>query len=123
MRPARSIEVTNSNPDTVPFAAIHRRSSWVLFALLGVLTGCSDDSQQSSARGGPPGGMLEVDAGLRDGASSSGSGAGGSGGSGGLLNGGLGAICDTDADCPSGLTCNLDPVDWIAHRQCSTYCD
>lgn len=35
----------------------------------------------------------------------------------------LGKVCDTDADCPSGLSCHLDTSDWIAHRQCSTYCD
>ena len=51
------------------------------------------------------------------------SGAGGTGDGGPLLNGGLGRVCNTDADCPTGLTCNLDPEDWISHRQCSTFCD
>ena len=51
------------------------------------------------------------------------SGAGGTGDGGPLLNGGLGRVCNTDADCPTGLTCNLNPEDWISHRQCSTFCD
>jgi hypothetical protein len=92
------------------------------FSTLAVVAGCSDATPEVGPPIGPPGAMIEVDAGTIGGSGGS-AGGGGSGGRTQLLNGGIGRICDSDADCPNGLTCNIDTVDWIAHRQCSTYCE
>ena len=113
-------------------------------ALLGVwlaLPACSSDDPQNSGPMGPSMGIVEVDpnriplgeAGrISSGGSSSQSGApstgganGSSAGSGGSSTGKplekFGKPCETSADCPSGLSCHMDP-DYIAHKQCTATC-
>ena len=125
-------------------------SSWASVAAI-VALGCSDGSSPASPPHGPPGGIIDVDAGaipLGDsgsgGAASGGSAgqgtsavggtqsggggrsgtqSGGSGGSGTPTARSIGAPCDIDSDCNSPLVCHFDATDYIVHRQCTTPCD
>lgn len=115
-------------------------------ALLGawlVLPGCSSDDSSSPGPTGPSMGILEVDPNRiplgEGGRASSGGGKGNQSGaphSAGSVQGGsvgaggstgkplekFGKPCETSADCPSGLFCNMDS-DYLAHKQCTMSCD
>jgi hypothetical protein len=107
-------------------------------ALVGVwlaLSACSSDDTPSSGPMGPSMGIVEVDPNripLGDGGrpSSGGSGPGGAPSAAGSVSGGssgkslekIGKPCETSADCPTGLSCRMDP-DYIAHKQCTLSCD
>lgn len=108
-------------------------------AVVGVwlaLSACSSDDSPSSGPIGPSLGIVEVDPNRiplgEGGRPSSGGGSGQSGASStaGSVSGGssgkslekIGKPCETSADCPTGLTCHMDP-DYIAHKQCTLSCD
>src|SRR5688572_4150877 len=123
----------------------------VFTSLVAVSCRGGGDDGGSSAVYGPPGGMLEVDAGeMRAGggtggsassggdggssatggiagvgASAGSSGSSGAGGSGGVVvpeKAQIGDTCETDADCESPLFCRQDSVDYSGHKQCTTSC-
>jgi hypothetical protein len=49
-------------------------------------------------------------------------GCGSDSGGGGKAHKGLGAICTSDDDCTSGLTCHIDTTDYVAHHLCTQVC-
>jgi hypothetical protein len=127
-----------------------RRTALGGLGLLVACVACAGGDDGASAVHGPPGGVLEVDAGEMSGPGGSGAtgaggagygGAGGagatgatgavgnSGGSGNLGGGGgaeptvrVGDTCETAADCPNGMHCREDSVDYLAHEQCTAPC-
>jgi hypothetical protein len=88
---------------------------------------CSDDGNDPAPTG-PKGGIIEVDnhdiaLGEDD---DGGAGPVATGGTGGKPAAGasdIGKACEGDAGCEGGLTCRRDTADYIAHLQCSAYCD
>jgi hypothetical protein len=87
-------------------AMILRRSQSIVSLFLLLVAGCSGggDGDSGSPPGVPP---------VAHGADAS---------PGSTLNGGLGQVCETAAECKSGLTCRTDTADWIAHKQCTSAC-
>jgi hypothetical protein len=76
--------------------------------------GCSSTS---SGTGNPGGGL--------DGINGPSDGGGGSvppSNAGAAINGGVGKVCASSADCAGGLNCHVDTIDWISHDQCTTSC-
>lgn len=96
---------------------------------LALLSGCSDDDG-GVAPTGPKGGIVEVDNdGIQLGEDDGPVRPGGNGGSGGATgkpaagSTDIGKACDGEQDCKGGLVCRRDTADYIAHLQCSAYCD
>jgi hypothetical protein len=111
-----------------------------LLAIWLALPACSSDDPQNSGPMGPSMGIVEVDpnriqlgeggrissggGSSPSGAPSTGATSGTGGGSGGSTSTALekfGKPCETSADCPSGLSCRMDP-DYVSHKQCTASC-
>ena len=120
--------------------------STLTYLSIALCSACSDSTDSIDVESGPPGAMVTVDpnsitpgdfggatnpgTGGRTGGGGSAGVKGGSTGVGGskastlttVLKGSLGTTCEADSDCQSPLTCHIDNIDYIGHKQCATSC-